>query len=803
METRIEKLLDKILKKRFPLCTEKARLITESYRENEGDPPILRYAKAYAHMLENIPVLIDDDELIVGEGASKPWGAELDPFLGQWNEGDIKGAEEDGVISVEEKEWLAIREIGKYWETRCAEFTQSKLFDERLFGFLQLGIILPPMKKKEEFRGAYAGSGLCLSFNFTDCYTDFERWINGLDPIIKEAEEELKSLKLLNQDAVEKKYFLESVILVLKAVIQFAERYADAAEALAENEKDPQRKKELERIAEACRWVPANPARNFYEAMQSLWFNQILFTPASTHNLGRFDQYMYPFYRRDMDNGMISDEEVLDLLCELRIKCMKPENIKLSSAKRSQHVGFAKWRNMTIGGVKPDGTDATNELTYLALEAANRLRITHHTISLRVHEKTPEELMVKALEVVKTGIGMPAIALDKSFIEYLTSGGIPVESARNYHLAGCLDPAIPGKASFLGGGFFVVPRVLEVFMNGGVDPKTGLDAGPYKTNIEDLKTFEEYYTGFKDFMAHFISLWHEHSALLGYSRGLNGYYDAVEILETALVHDGIEMGKPLSGRDPVPPYDFRAIMVPVGTINVADSLAAVKMLVFDEKKITMKQLKQALAKNWEGGEEIRKMCLQAPKYGNDDDYVDSIASDLYKFIIEEEAKYQTVRRPVGGKIKGVGGASISSMWAGGAITGATPDGRLAGTTLADGTVSPSQGKDTHGPTALLKSASKIDQAMCSSALLNVKLHNSALTNTEDLKKLGMLIDTYSDIGGKWIQFNVVGKEKLLDAQKTPENYQDLIVRVAGYSAYFVELGKGVQDDIIGRTELSI
>jgi len=803
MVTRIEKQLGKIRKNRFPICTEKARLITESYRKTEGEPPIMRYAKAYAHMLENIPVWIDDNERIVGEGASKPWGAELDPFLGLWNETDIRGAEEDGIISVEEKEWTAIREIGSYWETRCAEYIQSKLFDERLFNFLQLGIILPPMRKKEEFRGAYAGSGLCLSFNFTDCYTDFERWINGLNPIIEEAREELKALKLLTKDAVEKKYFLEATIMVLKAVSCLAGRYADAAESMAVKEKDPRRKEELEKIAISCRWVPANRPRNFHEAMQSLWFNQILFTPASTHNLGRFDQYMYPFYRVDIDEGRITDNDVLDLLCELRIKCMKPENIKLSASKRSQHVGFAKWRNMTIGGVKFDGQDATNELTYLVLEAVDRTRTTHHTVSLRIHGKTPEKLMIKALEVVKTGIGMPAFALDKSFIQYLTSGGIPVEDARNYQLAGCLDPAIPGKASFLGGGFFVVPRVLEVFINDGVDPKTGLKAGPCKLNVADFKTFEEFYAAFKSFTAYFIGLWHEHSTLIGYSRGLAGYYDAVEILETAMVHDGIKMGKPLGGRDPVPPYDFRAVMVPVGVINVADSLAAIRMLVFDNKKIPMQQLRQALAKNWAGSEDIRKMCLQAPKYGNDEDYVDAIASDLYKFLIEEEAKYHTVRRPVGGKIRGVGGASISSMWAGGAITGATPDGRFAGTTLADGTVSPSQGKDTHGPTALLKSASKIDQEMCSSALLNVKLHNSALTTEEDLKKLGMLIDTYASMGGKWIQFNVVGKEKLLDAQKSPENYQDLVVRVAGYSAYFVELGKGVQDDIISRTEIKI
>ena len=290
---------------------------------------------------------------------------------------------------------------------------------------------------------------------------------------------------------------------------------------------------------------------------------------------------------------------------------------------------------------------------------------------------------------------------------------------------------------------------------------------------------------------------------MGYSRGMPTYYDAVEILETVLVHDGIKTGKPISKREAVPPYDFRAVMIPVGAINVADSLAAIKKLVFDEKKITLKTLRQALSANWEDYENIRKMCQQAPKYGNDIDYVDSIASGLYKFLIDEEAKYHMPARPKDGKIRGIGGASISSMFAGGEIIGATPDGRLAGTTLSDGTVSPAQGRDTRGPTSMLKSAAKIDQALCSSTLLNVKLHPSSLTTREDLKKLGNLIKTYADMGGKWIQFNVIGNEQLLDAQKSPENYQDLIVRVAGYSAYFVDLSKGVQDDIIRRMEVTI
>ncbi len=800
----MEKLMGKIVRGGFPLCVEKARLITESHQQTEGEPAILRYAKAHAYMLENIPVLIDKDELFVGEGASKPWGAEIDPFLGVWKEDEIRSAAEDGIVTIDESDWPMIREIGRYWEKRCSEYAQSKLFDDRFFNYLQVGITLPPMKNKDEFRGAYAGSGLCLSFNFTDCYTDFATWLNGLNPIIKNIENELDKLKLLSQDAVEKKLYLAASLIVLKGVIRLANRYAETAENLASSEIDPLRRSELKRIADACRQVPANPPKNFYQAMQSLWFNQILSTPTSTHNLGRFDQYMYPFYKKDLDEGRITDEEVLALLGELRIKCMRPENIKLSRAKRSQHAGFAKWRNMTIGGVNADGRDASNELTYLVLEAANRVRTPHHTITLRVHEGTPEELLVKALEVVKTGMGMPALALDRSFLDYMTSGGIPLEDARNYHLAGCVDPAIPGKASFLAGLFFVVPKVLEIFLNNGKDPRTGLEVGPADTSVEEYETYEDFYAAFKALLKYFIGLWHEHSFLLnGYSGDIQDYYDAVEILDTALMEDGITMGKPLSKRKPVPPYDFRAVMVPVGAINVADSLAAIKLLVFDRKTISIKDLKKALAANWEGHDDIRKMCLQAPKYGNDVDYVDLIARDLYEFLLDEESHYHTFGRPVGGSIKGIGGASISSMFAGGTIIGATPDGRLAGTTLSDGTVSPAQGRDINGPTAMLKSAAKMNQAACSSTLLNVKMHPSALTTQDDLKKLGILIQTYADMGGKWVQFNVVGNEQLLDAQQHPENYRDLIVRVAGYSAYFTDLSKGVQDDIIRRMEVSI
>jgi pyruvate formate-lyase/glycerol dehydratase family glycyl radical enzyme len=800
----MEELSARIVRGSFPLCFEKARLITESYKQTEGEPAIIRYAKAHANVLEKIPVIIDKDERFVGEGASKSWGAEIDPFLGVWKEDAIRGAVEDGIVSVDESDWPMMRELGQYWAKKSTEYAQSKLFDDKFFNYLQVGITLPAMKSRDEFRGTYAGSGLGLSFNFTDCYTEFARWMNGLNPVIEEIEEELRNLKFFSQEAIDKKQFLNASLIVLKAIIRLAERYAEEAERLAAGETDAGRKKNLERIAKSCRRVPANSPENFYQAMQSLWFNQLLSTPSSTHNFGRFDQYMYPFYKKDRDDGKITDKEVLDLLCELRIKSMKPENIKLSAAKRSQHSGFAKWRNMTIGGVTADGKDASNELTYLVLEAANRIRTPHHTITLRVHEKTPDELMLRALEVVKTGIGMPALALDHSFIDYMTSGGIPLDEARNYQLAGCVDPAIPGKQSFLAGLFFVVPKVFEIFLNNGTDPRTGLDIGPEKSDVEAYKTFDAFYAGFKDCLKYFISIWHEHSFLVsGRSGDVSRYYDVVEIIDTVLMHDGIKVGKPLSNREAVPPYDFRAVMIPVGAINTADSLAAIKQLVFETRRITLKELKQALDSNWEGYDDIRKLCLKSPKYGNDNDYVDSIAADLYNFLLEEESNYNAFGRPVNAKVRGLGGASISSMFAGGSIIGATPDGRYAGTTLSDGTVSPAQGMDTNGPTAMLRSAVKINQAACSSSLLNVKLHPSFIKTREDLKKLSHLIKAYSDIGGKWVQLNVVGNEELLDAQEHPENHKDLIVRVAGYSAYFTDLSKGVQDDLIRRMEVEI
>jgi formate C-acetyltransferase len=685
-------------------------------------------------------------------------------------------------------------EIGKlweYWRPGSVEHRMGQLVNERLLSYKFTGVHPPIWVNREEAEKTGLADG---TFGLAEgmVVVDFEKVLTGgLNQIIEEAEQELSNLNFSNRDAVKKKDFLNSVIICHKAIIRFANRFAVLATEMASNENDPTRKKELERIAAICQWVPANPARGFYEAIQSYWFI-FLMLESSVFAMGRFDQFMYPFYQKDIKEGRITDDEVLELLECLRTKCMEISSTA-TREMRKKHAGMARWNNMVIGGVTPDGQDATNELTYLIIEAAKRCQTPHYTITLRVHEGTPEALMLKALELVKTGIGMPAFVGDKSCIEFLLSRGVPLKDARDYALAGCLDVNLAGK-SRTHVPVCQIPLIFDFFLHNGIAPRTGRQVGPKTGELESFETFDDFMKAWKEQFAYFISLQTEYHNLW-----LNVFNDInPNPISSSLMVDAIKVGKNLWDR--TLPFENGDAMIAGGMINVADSMAAVKKLVFEEKKVTMKELKAALAANWQGDgyAEMRKMFLAAPKYGNDDDYVDLIARDLYQFFADEVASHISI---YGGR--GVpSGVSVTGHWPGGELTGATPDGRYAHETLADGTMSPAQGRDTHGPTAVIKSAAKIDQTPYQSTLLNMKFHPSALMNTEDLRKLAALIMTYFSLGGRHIQFNVIGKETLLEAQKRPETHRNLVIRVAGYSAYFVQLPKPVQDEIIARAEYS-
>ncbi|MFC1532245.1 glycyl radical protein [Thermodesulfobacteriota bacterium] len=795
MNQRIEKLKEKIHPEKYPICTERARLFTEAFKAAEGEPRVIRRSKGLANILDNITIFIEDGELIVGNTASKSMGFEIVAESPGWSKEELEGLREEEGLIISEEDERAIETMNQYWRLDNTQYRTAKLIDdERLWPFYEAGIIVPQWKDRIE--GSRLGSAQSgMGFGAVLFCIDYEKVLNeGLNQVITEAEQELKDIRFTNADAFKKADFLRATIIVHEAILRFIDRFAVLASEMASKESDPTRKQELERIAAACQWVPANPARGFYEAIQSFWFI-FLMTASGTAGLGRFDQFMYPFFKADIEEVNITDEDVLELLQCLRIKLMQIQ-VTYTRSQRQKWSGNARWNNMVIGGVKRDGSDATNELSYLVLEAALRCRTPHHTITLRVHDNTPEELMLKAIEVVKTGIGMPAFIGDQSYIGYFRHYGVPIEDARDYYIGGCLEGQISGgKSRTLPCLMCIVPLIFDIFMHNGFNTRTQKQLGPKTGEIEDFKTFDAFLAAFKEQLAYFMSIVSEVENIWVKVRS--------EMLPnpivSSLMYNGIKEGKDYIDR--TFPFENINVINSVGMINVVDSLAAIKKLVYDEKRYGIGELKAALDANWQGNgyEEMRKAFMAAPKFGNDDDNVDAIAVDLYQFWADTAVTFDTV---VGGKHKPAG-ISISAQWPGGALTGATPDGRYAGDVLADGAVSPAQGRDEKGPTAVLKSAMKMNQIPFQSTLLNMKFHPSALKEKEDMHKLSSLIRTYFSSGGKHIQLNVVGKETLLEAQEKPENYRDLIVRVAGYSAYFIQLGEGVQDDVIRRTEYQI
>jgi pyruvate formate-lyase/glycerol dehydratase family glycyl radical enzyme len=792
MTNRVQRLVQSVQVDRYPICIAKLRIACEVYAATDGEPMLLRRAKTLAAVLEQIPIFIEEDELIVGQGASKPMGLEIDPEYGIWTQDEVDALKGDGfAIDPEDERELQLLNAGLRPKTLIEGIGEIVAGHSRLWPFMLSGVVLPPWKSAQHGSGGgYAQSGLGLGPGFFLMCVDFPRVLkSGLRAIVGEAEQALKNLRYDSADCLKRATYLHAVVLVHRAAIAFAHRYAALAESMAGAEPRQERRRELERIAATCRHVPEHPARTFYEALQSFWFVFLMITPSPTAAAGRFDQYMYPFYRGDMDAGRTTDEEVLELLECLRLKDMQ---LNRTSGKnnRKKNAGMAKWHNWTIGGVTLDGRDATNELTYLLLEAARETATPHHTLTLRVHDGTPQALLMKALEVARTGIGMPAFIGDRSYIEFFTPYGVSEEQAREYVMTGCLDANLPGKSRVTAIGMFIVPLVFDIFRHNGVDPNTGIEAGLRTGDWENFATYEEFYAAFLRQLQHFMELAAEKDNIeLLVSREL-----FPDPFRASLMEDGIACGRDTLDRQM--PFENGAVLNPVGMINVADSLAAIRQLVFDERKISMRRLQDALAANWEGFDDVRKRCLAAPKYGNGDDRVDSIARDLYAYWVKTARELPTAF----GSTHKATAISITSHQPGGALTGATPDGRCAREICADGTVSPMQGRDTHGPTSVLRSALKIDQGPYQATLMNLKFHPTALANPSDLEKLSLLLRTYFKCGGKHVQFNVVTRETLLAAQEQPENYRNLVVRVAGYSAYFAQLNRPLQDEVIARTE---
>lgn len=788
LSDKVRKLKESLLEIKPRLLTERLRFLMEAYRETEGEPPIVTRARVFSKTLRGMTIFIDENP-IVGTLTQYRAGIQPYPEVGcHWMRREITGgystALGKGVLSEGDKELM--EEAVDYWWDRCLLAKTQKEFAEKYGQGIRNDMAIKVIVWGDNVGHPLIASRFCPGFG---------KVLNkGLNGVIEEARTELRNLPLGSLEASEKREFLNSVVEACQAVIDFAHRYADLAQDIAQSEANPDRKAELERIAETCNWVPANPARNFCEAIQSVWFTHLCVMIESCsdgHALGRFTRYMYPFYRKDKEEGRITDEEVIELLELLFIKLTEID-IYIPRRDFESNMG-SLFQNLALGGVTPDGRDATNELDYLVLEAQKRVRMIQPTLSILYHDRMSEEFVLKALEVVRTGLGMPAFFSSDLNIERLLEHGASLEDARNHCIIGCVESGFSHSAGTMMGGFINMPKLLELALHNGKDPRTGIQIGPQTGEAESFQSYDELHHALRKQLEYFLPFYHDFEFT---GHALNARLLPAPF-SSALIDDCIKKGKDMNSGGARYSQDGGG---PVGTVDLADSLAAIKKLVFEDKKITMKELLEALQVNFEGKEDLRYMLLNAPKYGNDDNYVDEIAREWYDIFYEE---HQRFKNHLGHTLK-PWALSITTQFPFGAVVGALPSGREAGVSLADGTVSASPGMDKNGPTALIKSAAKaIDTIKYASALLNTKFHPTVLKDREGMRKLLALIKTYLDLGGHHVQFNVVSGETLRDAQLHPENYRDLIVRVAGFSAYFIHLDPGVQEQIIKRTELTV
>jgi formate C-acetyltransferase len=795
MTERIERMKKSLKVNKYPLCIEKFRIANETLKKTDGLNQLTRRAEILKNILDNITIFIEQDDMIAGAGASKPFGLEIDYEYGTWTPDEVESLKSEiyTISPEDEKELYALnKSFGSENPNSNLVSAMAKILgeDERLWPFMKSSTILPPWKdKKGGSGGGFAQSGIGLGPGFYLVCVDYALILEkGAKGIINDAKECLKNLRYQEADSIEKKYYWEGVITVYEAWIRFANRYANLAEQMAKSETIAARRAELLEISHICRKVPEHPPETFREAVQMFWFAFLLVSPSPTATIGRFDQYMYPFYKKDIERGLITNDEVLELIENIRIKDMKLNRVS-GMANRKKNSGMAKWHNCTIGGVDVNGNDATNELTYLLLESALDTKLPHFTITLRVHEKTPRALLLKAMQVIKTGLGMPALVGDKNYINFFTSNGCTVEDARDYVMTGCLDGNIPARTRTQTVIFFIIPQVLDIFLHNGYCRHSKEMVGIQTGDVTKFKTFEEFMDGF----------YLQYAFLLGLAAERN----AVEMISqrelfpdcfrSALMKDGVECGKDLLNRS----FDFDngSVLCATGGVNVGDSLAVIKKLIYEDKKLTMAQLLEALDADWIGFDEMRKECLKVAKYGNNEDLPDYFVRDVYSFFAKELGKIET---PYGGKVIATA-ISISAHSPGGQGVGASPDGRKGGTILADGSMSPMQGMDKKGPLAVFQSAMKVKQDEYQATLLNMKFHPSALKTNDDLEKLGSAVKAYLTNGGSHVQFNIVDKETLEEAKVEPDKHSDLVVRVAGYSAYFTALTDSVQDEVIKRT----
>lgn len=792
---RMKEFREEVLDEKPYIDAQRAILATLAYKENLNQPRVMVRAKMLEKVLDNMSIYIEDKSLLAGNQATKNRNAPIFPEYTMefvMNELDQFEKRDGDVFYITEKTKEQLREIAPFWQNNNLRARGEALLPEEVRVFMETGVF--------GMEGKLNAGDAHLAVNYERILKD------GLKGYEKRVKEYKASLDLTDPESIDKYCFYNAVLIVLEAVRNFANRYSVLAKDLAEKELNQERKIELLEISRICSKVPYEPAETFREAVQSAWFIQLILQIESNgHSLsyGRFDQYMYPYYNRDIKNGTIKESEALELLTCLWIKTLTINKVR-SQAHTLSSAGSPMYQNVTIAGQTIDKKDAVNDLSFLVLKSVAQTRLTQPNLTVRYHKNINKHFLDECVEVMRLGFGMPALNNDEIIIPSFMDWQVKEEDAYNYSAIGCVETAVPGKWGYrcTGMSYINFPRMLLCTMNNGVDLTSNKRFTKGYGYFTEMESYEELLKAWDKTIREIT----RYSVIVENVIDKASERDVPDILCSALTDDCIARGKTIKEGGAV--YDFISGLQ-VGIANMADCLAAIKKLVYEEKKITRQELWNAILDDFSSPEnkKIQEMLIrEAPKYGNDDDYVDQLIVEAYDSYIEEIEKYPNTRYnrgPIGG-IRYAGTSSISANVGQGMSTMATPDGRNAFEPLAEG-CSPAHNSDKNGPTAVFKSVSKLrTNKITGGVLLNQKMTPQMLSTEENRQKLELLIKTFFNrLHGYHVQYNIVSKETLIDAQKHPEKHKDLIVRVAGYSAFFNVLSKKTQDDIIGRTEQSL
>jgi len=782
---RVQRLREQSVSTRPYICTERAELLTDFYQSGGADTvstPVAR-ALAFKYILENKTIIINDGELIVGERGSAPRATPTYPELCCHSINDLEIAS-----SRERTPFLVSDEALSTYRDDIIPFWTGRTMRERVFGAMS-----------DEWMTAFE-AGVFTEFMEQrapgHAILDDKIYRRGLLEFIDDIKQSLSRLDYYNDsEAYAREQELKAMQIAAEAVIFFAQRHAESARELAESETNPVRRNELLQIAEICTRVPGNAPRTFWEALQAYWFVHlgviIELNVWDSFNPGRLDVNLNPFYLKDINDGILTRESARELLQCFWVKFNNhpaPPKVEITEQQSGTYQDFAL---INTGGLRPDGTDAVNEVSYLILEVCNEMRLIQPSICIQMSTKNPDRFLMSAVDVVKEGFGQPSMFNTDMIIKELLRAGKSIEDARAGGPSGCVEISAFGKESCILTGYCNWPKILEITLHNGEDPRTGIQVGIQTGLATDFESFEELFSAYKKQLRYFIDIKIKGNNIIErlYAKHMPAPFMSL------LINDCITKGKDY--HDGGPRYNSTYIQG-VGMGTVTDSLSAIKYHIFGQQSYTMAALLEAMRTDFKTDEVMRMSLLnKTPKYGNDDDFADEIAQSVFEAYFDS----------IDGRPNTKGGEHRVNLLPTtvhiyfGQVTGATPDGRKAGSPLSDG-ISPSHGADKNGPTAVIKSAAKIDHSKTGGTLLNQKFMPDILAGQEGRRKLAALVRTYFKLGGHHIQFNVIKAETLRDAQAHPESYQNLIVRVAGYSDYFVNIGKDLQNEILARTEQS-